>query len=300
MLGCTFNEYNDRFEENLAKYLEAYEDNTPLSFIKNQLELYHVFLDELYKISKELKTYGDMKANNIFLRSSFFHILIDIDIDTFKDILIENRRIDSLVEYLSYLDSKKNNNTRYESFEARINYLKLKKHIVSAEKILKFINGKYQIFEHEEQEIINIALGQKVTPSNFNSIISTGGKPNGLETGNRVDPDKSKKIIIENNLRELKGYLSNSDYELLANAMLEYCIKDNFPQFDHIIIFRPINKKNVGWALKEIVKTIKHGTLKIELFKFAQQHINLFQGEVIVEVNFTKSSFYKLFTTNPN
>ena len=202
--------------------------------------------------------------------------------------------------YFLKLDSQKKNDENYDWFEARINYVKLKKHIVSAEKILKFIEGKYQIFEQEERQIINLALGQQVAPSNFKSKISDGVESNVLETEALVDPDKSNKIIIENNLKELKGYLSNSDYDFLVNSMLEYCTKDNFPQFDHMIIFRPINKKNVGWALKEIVKTIKRGTLKIELFKFAQQHINLFQDEVIVEVNFTKSSLYKSFTTNPN
>ncbi len=107
MLGCTFNEYKDRFEENLAKYLEAYEDNTPLSFIKNQLELYHVFLDELYKISNELKTYGEVKANDRFLRSSFFHSIIDLDINTYNDILIEHKRLDGLEVYFSIQDVRR-------------------------------------------------------------------------------------------------------------------------------------------------------------------------------------------------
>ena len=77
MLGCTFNEYKDRFDENLAIYLEAYEDNTPLSFIKNQLEQYDVFLNELNKISNELKTYGEINANKRFLRSRFFEGLLN-------------------------------------------------------------------------------------------------------------------------------------------------------------------------------------------------------------------------------
>jgi hypothetical protein len=300
MLGCTFNEYKDRFEENLAKYLEAYEDNTPLSFLKNQEELYNVFIDELNKISNELKTYGEIKANDRFLRSSFFHVLVDIDIDTYNDILIENRRIDSLEVYFSIQDSKKNNNDRYDWFEARINYIKLKKHIVSAEKILKFIEGKYQIFEQEEQQIITLALGQQDAQSNIKLIISAGVEPTRLETEDRVDPDKSKKNIIENNLKEFKGYLSEEDYKLLANSLLIYCKTDNFPQLDHMIMFKPINKKNVGWALKEIHKTIKTGKLNMKLFEFAQQNISLFKDEVIVKDNFHRSSFYKAFTTNPN
>jgi hypothetical protein len=81
--------------------------------------------------------------------------------------------------------------------------------------------------------------------------------------------------------------------------MLEYISKGSFPKLEKKIIFRQMDKKCIGWALKEIYKSFRTEKLPIELFRFAQQNINLFEKEVIVEDNFHQSSFYKSFTTKP-
>jgi hypothetical protein len=61
-----------------------------------------------------------------------------------------------------------------------------------------------------------------------------------------------------------------------------------------------MDKKCIGCALKEIYMSFSTEKLPIELFRFAQQNINLFEKEVIVEDNFHNSSFYKSFTTRPH
>jgi hypothetical protein len=293
MLGCTFNEYKDRFEENLAKYLEAYEDNTPISFLRNQMRLYSHYQVELKKILSELIIYGEENASEIFLESNIFEGLKKMDFESYQNILIEEKPNDIHRLYARVGEYR-------SKLKVRINITILKNIITSVDKIVEFIENKFQIFEQDDRSDITLDLVQQHYPANDETAILDKVIPSKLDADDLVDKDKSIKEVIEFNLKELKCYLSDYDYKLLANSLLEYCKTNNFPKLDYIIMFKPINKKIVGWALKEIVKTNKRGTLKIELFKFAQQHINLFQDEVIVEVKFTKSSFYKAFTTNLN
>jgi hypothetical protein len=302
MLGCTFNEYKDRFEENLAKYLEAYEDNTPLSFLKDQIESYKLFLNELNKISNELRKYGETNANKKFLRNRFFNGLIKLNIKTYEDIQIENKSLDSRESWNSILwlfDPQKKDEDHPDWFEARINYIKLKKHIVSAEKILKFIEGKYQIFEQEEQQIITLALGQQDAQSNIKLIISAGVEPIELETIDQFDPNKSKKEIIEKYLKEFTDYLSTEDYLLLTDSLLKYFLNGKFPKLDRKITFKKINIKKVGWALKEVYQSFKTEKLNITFLGFAVENINLFSKYKIPKDNLFRSNIYKAFTTNP-
>ena len=293
MLGCTFNEYEDSFDENLAKYLEAYADNTPISFLRNQMRLYSIYQLELQGISNKLIINGEEKASEVFLESNIFEGLKKIDIKTYQNILLEEKPNDIQRLYARVGEYR-------SKLKVRVNFTILKNIITSVDKIMGFIENKYQIFEQDERSDITFDLGQQYNPANAETTSLDEVIPSQLDAEDLVDPDKSMKEVIEINLKKLKGHLSNYDYNVLANSMLEYCKTDNFPQLDHIIMFKPINKKNVGWALKEIVKTIKRGPLKIKLFKFAQQYINLFQDEVIVDVKFTSSSFYKAFTYNPN
>ena len=293
MLGCTFNEYKDCFDENLAKYLEVYGDNTPISFLRNQMRLYSIYQLELEKILNKLIIYGEEKASEVFLESNIYEGLKKIDIESYQNILIEEKPNDIQKLYARVGEYR-------SKLKVRVNFTILKNIITSVDKIVEFIENKFQIFEQDERPDITLDLGQQHNPANVETAILDEIIPNQLDTKDLVDPDKSMKEVIEFNLKELKGHLSDYDYKLLTNSLLVYCKTNNFPKLDYMIMFKPINKKIVGWALKEIVKTIKRGTLKIELFKFAQHHINLFQDEVIVEVNFHRSSFYKAFTTNPN
>jgi hypothetical protein len=289
MLGFTFKEYVEHFDEKLADYLEEYADNTPISFLENQKLLFGIYQNQIQNILSELTIYGEEKASEVYLESNIFEGLKKIDIDTYQNILIEEKPNDIQKLYVRVGEYR-------SKLKVRVKFTTLKNINTSVDKIVEFIENKYRIFGQQEQQIISFELGQQHKPANAETAILEEVIPNQLE--DEPDPDKAIKEIIEKNLKELKDYLSNSDYEALANAMLEYCTKDNFPQLKHKIFFDPIDKKRVGHALKTIVKTIKRGSLNIKLFKFAQQHINLFQDEVIVASKFTKSSFYKSFT-NP-
>ena len=115
-----------------------------------------------------------------------------------------------------------------------------------------------------------------------------------------VEDNNYERSTIEDYLEQFKELIINNTYESFIHAYLQYFKKGNFPVLNKKIIFKRMNKKRLGWELKELYKSLKTDNLDIDFFRFAQQNINLFEKEIIVEVNFNKSKFYKAFTTNPN
>ncbi len=108
------------------------------------------------------------------------------------------------------------------------------------------------------------------------------------------------KSSIEDYLEPVTEFIDTSNYGILVDALYSYFTTSKFPKLDKKIIFKRVNKKKVGWALKEVYKNNKQDNLDIEYFRFAQENINLFDKEVIVEEGFLQSKFYKVFTTNPD
>ncbi len=108
------------------------------------------------------------------------------------------------------------------------------------------------------------------------------------------------KSSIEDYLEPVTEFIDTANYGILVDALYSYFTTSKFPKLDKKIIFKRVNKKKVGWALKEVYKNNKQDNLDIEYFRFAQENINLFDKEVIVEEGFLQSNFYKAFTTNPD
>ena len=107
------------------------------------------------------------------------------------------------------------------------------------------------------------------------------------------------KSTIDDYLEVFKVDMNGDSYIVLTNALFEYFSMGSFPILTSKINFKRINKKRVGWALKELYKSEKTNNLEIEYFRFAKENINLFANEDIVEEGFKQSNFYKAFTTNP-
>ena len=57
-----------------------------------------------------------------------------------------------------------------------------------------------------------------------------------------------------------------------------YFNKAKFPVLVEKIMFKRVNKKKVGWALKEVYLNIKNENLSIEYFEFAKDNINIFES----------------------
>jgi hypothetical protein len=114
-----------------------------------------------------------------------------------------------------------------------------------------------------------------------------------------VEENNVLKSTIDDYLEQFKEEINGDGYEKLVNALYEYFTNNKFPILENKINFKRINKKRLGWALKELYKSEKTDKLNIEYFRFAQENINLFAKEVIVTEGFLQSNFYKVFTTNP-
>lgn len=292
MLGCTLKEYKDRFDEKLANYLEEYADNTTISFLENQKILYGYYQYQIQKILSELIIYREENASEVFLESNIFEGLKKIDIDSYQNILIEEKPNDIRRLYAKVGEYR-------SELKVRINFTILKNIITSVDKIVEFIENKYQIFEQEEKQIITLALGQQHNPANTEATILEEFVPSRLDAEDLVDPDKSMKETIDKYLIKFTDDLSKEDYELLTNSLLTYFLTDKFPKLDRKITFKQINRKKVGWALKEIYQSFKTEKLNITLLEFALQNINIFEKFAVPKDNLFRSNIYKAFTTNP-
>lgn len=111
--------------------------------------------------------------------------------------------------------------------------------------------------------------------------------------------DDYLKSTIEDYLEEFKEYIKGNGYEVLVNALYDYFTKGSFPILTSKINFKTINKKRVGWELKELYKSEKTDIIDVNYILFAKENINLFENEIYEEHKFRASKLYKAFTTNP-
>lgn len=283
MLKYTLKEYRKDFDKKMSEYLSAFEDNTPTSFIEQQKALFTTYNNALLLIADELKKYGELEAYNIYLSNTVFDDLKKISSVTYDDIRIEEKFKPMFKGFQTFEEYLENRDTSSEDHCTRIDYIKLRNHLTSVGSILEFLKNqslKYQIETPMEGE--NDSKEDVESPKIQKKEISD-----------------SDMLIIAQHLSPYATCLSVRDYEALTQSLLIYFNTGNFPKLEKKINFRHLNKKHIGWALKEIYKRFRTTNLPIELFRFAQQHINLFENEVIDEDNFRKSSFYKSFTTKP-
>lgn len=114
----------------------------------------------------------------------------------------------------------------------------------------------------------------------------------GQETGNDFT-----RSTIEDWLFEFKEKMSETDYQNLISALMQYFETGTFP-----ILSKPMqingrpNKKLFGWALNRIFEAKGKGVEK-ELLQFAKQNISIFNDVKFDEKNILKSNLYKYFTT---
>ena len=104
---------------------------------------------------------------------------------------------------------------------------------------------------------------------------------------------------IEDHLEQFQENINEGDYRTLVNALNLYFTVGNFPTIEKKITFKSVNKKRVGWALKEIYVNEKTEAISYEYLLFAKENINNFKDVNLSTENFKSSNLYKYFTTNP-
>ncbi len=167
----------------------------------------------------------------------------------------------------------------------------------------KYYLSKYYDFIIEFLDDKFLEIENKVFVNDFNYLIKENKSE--TETIEKTKEAKSKnlnnhlKSTIEDYLEEFKDEINSNGYELLINALFDYFSNGTFPILTSKINFKRINKKKVGWALKELHKSEKTDSISFDYISFAKDNINLFADEILEEHNFRKSNLYKAFTTNP-
>jgi hypothetical protein len=168
--------------------------------------------------------------------------------------------------------------------------------------IISKLGYKQYLFSHNKK-IDFLTKHKAYLASNDLSIQGQNIVEKNINIGNQEDTGKELNDVLESTiedyLEEFKIEINGDGYDVLVNALFEYFSNGKFPVLKSKINFKRINKKRVGWALKDLYKSEKTNNLEIEYFRFAKDNINLFANEVVVDEKFNQSKFYKMFTTNP-
>jgi hypothetical protein len=132
----------------------------------------------------------------------------------------------------------------------------------------------------------NIKLGKEVDVLPQQTTIKQDGTENDFTTS-----------TIDDWLFEFKEKMSESDYNILVSALVQYFDTGSFPTLKKTIRIngRP-NKKLFGWAMNRIFEANSKGVEK-DLLLFAKHNISLFTDVQFDENNVLKSNLYKYFTT---
>ena len=206
---------------------------------------------------------------------------IDLELEFLENILYDIQNSESAHDGHSV--------SGYDNFSKAYNIitkLGYKQYLFSHNKKIEFLN------EHKAYLFSNdFSLQEQITEENDINVENQGV----------IEKDQKDilQLTIEDYLEEFEIYINGKGYETLVNALYKYFSNGTFPVLESKIYFKRINKKRVGWALKELYKSEKTSNLNIEYFRFAKDNINLFENEIIIEEQFKKSNFYKTFTTNP-
>lgn len=243
-------------------------------------------------LSKTLKNYKNTYANRLAKY-----------LDNYEDnseLLFLQRELKSCAETLETLNTYKANSKTFgfitlkDHFDISIlenlgfNLEKVDNHISSMILIMDFINEKIQKSK-------NSSATEK--PKYIDMSESDRDKH---EDPTDKDENDYTKSTIEDCLYDIKDHIDSEQYETLVDTLYYYFTTGQFTKLKKKIMFKRVNKKKVGWALKEAYINLKTDKLSIEYFEFAKENISLFEKEQIESENFRQSKFYKYFTTNPN
>lgn len=279
MFCTTLQVYKDSFQARLDAYLDEYEDNVIMFFLENELVKYKDYTNALIVFQKDFLIFKDKKSIKHPKHSGINRILENYNKDVYNDIVTE------------IINPNADPKLRIWNDEVSIDLVKLQNYINSSMLILELI-----------EDIIASEKNQKrliSTPYKLNNVLQESKfKASNLKEDNKAND--WLKSTIEDYLEEFKENINGNGYEILVDALVEYFKNGVFPILKSKINFKKINKKKVGWALKELYKSQKTENLDIEYFRFANENINLFAQEIITTENFNKSNFYKIFTTNPD
>lgn len=121
-------------------------------------------------------------------------------------------------------------------------------------------------------------------------------KTESLTTSINLNDSFINDIILEK-LEDVLSNVNTTQYGLLVDMLNKYFQNDRVSFKVNKINLGRINKKKVGWALKEIYTTITNEGLTYEYLAFIKENVLLFKDVELNKDDFFYCNLYKYFTT---
>ncbi len=167
---------------------------------------------------------------------------------------------------------------------------------------LSSLTRGHYAYNMRNEEVLNIKI--EINEAYIKALQENKQKQTTLEPENEVkpivEPEAGTLIAtIDDYLLKFKENknINDTDYQILTDALKQYFEKGTFPILNKVIKVTGLNKKKLGWALKELYSFRKSGNLSVEYLRFAKHYISTFKDTAFDENNYLKSNLYKYFTT---
>ena len=117
-----------------------------------------------------------------------------------------------------------------------------------------------------------------------------------IKTTTNLNDSFINDVILEK-LEVVLTNVNTTQYGLLVDMLIKYFQNDRVSFNVNKINLGKINKKKVGWALKEIYTTITNEGLTYEYLAFIKENVLLFKDVELNKDDFFYCNLYKYFTT---
>ncbi|UKM65371.1 hypothetical protein GSB9_01937 [Flavobacteriaceae bacterium GSB9] len=285
MFSSTLKHYEENYINRLSDYKNTYEDYDVTDFLKNDIEYYTNYYNSLKKISDFIKTFPKHSSRIYPIMNDVVSDLKNINESIYNEIIsLKEANPATLIGEQKVKLPPSENPPLIE-----IDIKSLNNRIKSGKLILKCINNKI-----ENPQDSDIPEKQK------GGTVNEEDKSGKEEDSKDLAENDYTKSTIDEYLENIKDDINPDQYKTLVDALYHYFTKGKFPKLEHKIMFKRVNKKKVGWALKEVYMNLKTDKLSEEYLQFAKDNINLFENVKSNPENYMDSNLYSYFTTNPD
>lgn len=120
---------------------------------------------------------------------------------------------------------------------------------------------------------------------------------NDIESIEKSSINNFMRLTIIEKLEDVLTNVNNIQYDLIVEMLNKYFQNNRVTFSTSKINLGKLNKKKVGWALKEIYTSITNESLSYEYLEFIKENVLLFRDVELKKDDFFYCNLYKYFTT---
>ena len=247
--------------------------------------------NEFIKLTKQLN-----KDNIFFFGCSFenyknnylkrLNLFLENYDDTSETDFIQSEK--SFLENLMY-DFENGTGDVYEFSKSDVEVYKKASYVVSMISFEQYCYSNSKKMSFLEEKL----LGNNNFKKEEVNIIE---KTETIKTTTNLNDSFINDVILEK-LEVVLTNVNTTQYGLLVDMLIKYFQNDRVSFNVNKINLGKINKKKVGWALKEIYTTITNEGLTYEYLAFIKENVLLFKDVELNKDDFFYCNLYKYFTT---